>query len=310
MAATHSYTAGAMEREVVITRMFDAPRELVFQAWTEAKHMQNWWGPKYFTNPVCEMDVRVGGKWRIVMRGPGGAEYPCEGEYREIVAPERLVFTNNAVDAEGKRLLDGFTSVLFEEVAGNKTKLTLTTKAIGRVDSAPQMLAGMQMGWSQSLAKLEEMIAPASKVKREIVTTRTFDAPREVVFDAWTLPEHVAKWYGPTGFTLTTHQMDVKPGGQWNFIMHGPDGTDYDTKVVYMEVARPERLVYAHVVEPYFESTVTFEAEGGKTKLTMTGVFLSAEELEHAVKVYHADEGGRQTLARLAEFVSSLGPTA
>src|ERR1700693_5467916 len=156
MAATHSYAAGAMEREVVITRTFDAPRHLVFQAWTQAEHMRKWWGPKYFTNPVCEMDVRVGGRWRMVMRGPNGAEYPCEGEYREIVAPERLVFTNNAVDGQGKPLLDGFTTVIFEEAPGGRTKLTLTTRAIGRVDFAPRMLAGMEMGWSQSLAKLEE----------------------------------------------------------------------------------------------------------------------------------------------------------
>jgi uncharacterized protein YndB with AHSA1/START domain len=306
MAASNAYTAGRMEREVVITRIFDAPRHLVFQAWTEVEHMRNWWGPKSFTNPVCEMDVRVGGKWRIVMRGPDGAEYPCGGEYREIVPQERLEFTNNAIDAQGKPLLDGFTTVLFENAGGGKTKLTLITRAVGRVDFAPRMLAGMQMGWSQSLGKLEELVAPHSKAKRELVTTRVFDGPREMVFDAWTKQEHVAKWYGPNGFTLTIHSMDVRPGGQWNFIMHAPDGTDFDNRVIYMEVRRPERLVYAHVVEPYFESTITFEDAGGRTKLTLSSLFSSAEELEEAIRMFHADEGAKQTLERLAEFVASL----
>src|SRR5580704_17141265 len=105
--------AAAPEREVIITRIFDAPRSLVFKAWTDPKHIQRWWGPKGFTNPVCELDVRVGGAWRIVMRGPNGVDYPGSGVYREIVEPERLVFTNIAEDQEGNKLLDGFTTVTF-----------------------------------------------------------------------------------------------------------------------------------------------------------------------------------------------------
>jgi uncharacterized protein YndB with AHSA1/START domain len=92
----------AAKREVVITRVFDAPRGLVFKAWTDPKHMAQWWGPRGFTNPICELDARVGGAWRIVMRSPAGIEYPCGGVYREIVEPERLVFTNIATDNDGK----------------------------------------------------------------------------------------------------------------------------------------------------------------------------------------------------------------
>ena len=83
----------AEDREFVITRVFDAPRSLVFKMWTDPKHMAHWWGPKGFTNPVCEMDVRPGGAWRIVMRGPDGGEHPAKGVYREVVAPGRLVMT-------------------------------------------------------------------------------------------------------------------------------------------------------------------------------------------------------------------------
>src|SRR5580700_2538193 len=90
--------ASELEREVTITRLFDAPRELVFQAWTDPQHLAQWWGPKGFSNPICEADARPGGAWRIVMRGPDGAKYPCGGVYREIVESERLVFTNIAYD--------------------------------------------------------------------------------------------------------------------------------------------------------------------------------------------------------------------
>jgi uncharacterized protein YndB with AHSA1/START domain len=94
-------TANVAEREVVITRVFDAPRSLVFKAWTDPEHMARWWGPTGFTNTICELDARVGGAWRIVMRSPAGIEYPCGGVYRGIVEPERLVFTNIATDNEG-----------------------------------------------------------------------------------------------------------------------------------------------------------------------------------------------------------------
>ena len=146
------------EREVVITRIFDAPRALVFKAWTDPKHLKRWWGPKMFTNPVCEVDARVGGAWRIVMRGPDGVDYPCGGVYRKIVEPERLVFTNIATDNDGNPILDGLTTVTFEE-QGGKTKLTLTTRAVALVDYAAAYLQGMEAGWTQSLESLAEELA-------------------------------------------------------------------------------------------------------------------------------------------------------
>jgi uncharacterized protein YndB with AHSA1/START domain len=146
------------ERELVITRVFDAPRELVFQTWTDPKHLVRWWGPKGFTNPVCEVDLRVGGAWRIVMRAPDGAEYPGGGVYREIVPPERLVFTNGAMDKVGNPIIDGFTTVTFAD-EGGKTKLTLQTRAAGLVSYAARMLEGMEAGWTQSLERLSEELA-------------------------------------------------------------------------------------------------------------------------------------------------------
>jgi uncharacterized protein YndB with AHSA1/START domain len=146
------------EREVVITRVYDAPRALVFKAWIDPKHLKQWWGPKVFTNPVCEVDARVGGAWRIVMRAPDGVDYPCGGVYREIVEPERLVFTNIATDKDGNPILDGLTTVMFAE-EGRKTKLTLTTRAVALVDYAAAYLQGMEAGWTQSLETLAEELA-------------------------------------------------------------------------------------------------------------------------------------------------------
>ena len=151
-------TAPYGEGTVTLTRVFDAPRALVWKAWTDPKMMAQWFGPRGFTNPVCELDVRVGGNLRIVMRGPDGNDYPMKGVFREVVAPERLVFTNIALDKDGNHLLEGETTVTFAE-SNSKTTLTLRTHAVGLVPIAPQMLAGMEAGWTQSIDKLEELVA-------------------------------------------------------------------------------------------------------------------------------------------------------
>jgi uncharacterized protein YndB with AHSA1/START domain len=146
------------ERAVTMSRVYDAPRSLVFKAWADPKQLQRWWGPKGFTNPVCDVDLRVGGSWRIVMRAPNGEEYPGGGVYREIVEPERLVFTNNALDKDGNIILEGFTTVMFADASG-KTKLTLKSRAVARVPYAAAYLQGMEAGWSQTLDGLAEEVA-------------------------------------------------------------------------------------------------------------------------------------------------------
>lgn len=153
-----SAPAGATtRREVSLTRTFDAPIQLVWLAWTDPAHMARWWGPKGFTNPVCEIDVRQGGAIRIHMRGPDGTVYPMTGEFEEVVPPERLVFTSVARDQDGNALLEGHNVITFEDVGG-KTRLTVQSSAVGLAPIAPQMLAGMEMGWTQSLEKLADLV--------------------------------------------------------------------------------------------------------------------------------------------------------
>lgn len=151
-------TAPHGEATVTLTRVFDAPRALVWKAWTDPKMMAQWFGPRSFTIPVCELDVRVGGALRIVMRGPDGNDYPMKGVFREVASPERLVFTNIATDKDGRHLLEGETAITLVE-KGDRTALTLKTHAVGLVSIAPQMLAGMEAGWTQSIDKLQELVA-------------------------------------------------------------------------------------------------------------------------------------------------------
>ncbi len=148
------------EGTVTLTRVFDAPRELVWRAWTDAKHMAQWFGPRGFTSSVPELDARVGGTLRIVMHGPDGNDYPMKGVFKEVAPPSRLVFATIAVDNDGNHLLEGETTVTLED-EGGKTRMTVHSYAKGLVPLAPQMLAGMEAGWSQSLDKMGEALAGA-----------------------------------------------------------------------------------------------------------------------------------------------------
>jgi uncharacterized protein YndB with AHSA1/START domain len=156
MATGNTTTSEA--QELVLTRVFDAPRELVFKAWTDPQRVAQWWGPRCFTNPVCELDVRPGGAIRIHMRGPDGTVYPMTGVYQEVVEPERIVFTSAALDAEGNPLFEVLTTVTFVEQDG-KTKQTLHARVIKRTAEAAPYLKGMEAGWTQSLERLAESLA-------------------------------------------------------------------------------------------------------------------------------------------------------
>jgi uncharacterized protein YndB with AHSA1/START domain len=150
-----------------------------------------------------------------------------------------------------------------------------------------------------------------STADREMAFTRVFDAPRKMVWEAWTDPEQVSLWWGPRGFTTTIVAMDVKAGGEWRLVMHGPDGTDYPNKSVFTDVVPYERLGFKVSggkrggPAAQFEMTATFADEGAKTRLTMRMVFVSAEARDQNVREYGSIEGAKQTLERLAEHLSA-----
>jgi uncharacterized protein YndB with AHSA1/START domain len=144
--------------KLVLTRVFAAPRALVFKAWTEPKQMARWWGPKGFTNPVCEMDVRPGGAIRIHMRAPDGVEHPMTGFFREVVPPERLVFVCHVLpDEYGNPRLEVVNTVTFAERAG-KTTLTVQAMVMRAGPGTETAVGGMEAGWTQSLDRLADLV--------------------------------------------------------------------------------------------------------------------------------------------------------
>ena len=153
-----------MEKEIRIERILDVPVERVWDAWTKADKVKEWWGPNGVTNPVCEVDPRVGGALYIVMlAGPefgplAGERWPMMGIFSELKEPTTIVFSNNAIAEDSTLLLEGEIKVALAAI-GDKTKMALVARAVGLVPQAAQMLAGMEAGWTQSVDKLEKYLS-------------------------------------------------------------------------------------------------------------------------------------------------------
>jgi uncharacterized protein YndB with AHSA1/START domain len=313
-------TALKNKDELIITRIFDAPRELAWKAWTDPELFKSWWGPKNFTAPVSKIDLRVGGIYLYCMRGPDGKDYWGTGVYREIVPMERLVLTDSFADEKGNVVpashygmagdwpQELLVTVTFEEIGG-KTKMTLRHEGI----PAGMMRELTETGWSESFDKLAESIVTsgtriiAERGKQEVVITRVFDAPRELVFKAYTDPKLIPQWWGPKRFTTTVDRMDVRPGGIWRIVQRDPDGNIYAFQGVYHEVSSPERLVSTFEFEgtPGHISldTVTFEEHNDKTRLLSRSVFQSVEDRDEMLKE-GMEEGVAETMDRLAGLLA------
>jgi len=141
---------------------------------------------------------------------------------------------------------------------------------------------------------------------KELLISRTLNAPVELVWEVWTKPEHIAQWWGPDGFTNTIHTMNVEPEGEWDFIMHSPDGANFKNKSVFKEVVPLKKIVYEHVSHPWILATITFEERGEQTHLTWHMLFASAEEFLKVIKAHNAAEGQKQNVIRLAAYLEGL----
>jgi uncharacterized protein YndB with AHSA1/START domain len=306
--------AESKDRELVFTRVFDAPRELVWKAWTEPEHVSQWWGPRGFTTTIHDMDLRPGGIWRQTMHGPDGTNYPSKHVFIEVVKHERISYTLTG-GKEGDPVHQLEQTWTFE-AQGDKTKLTLRM-LFPSAEAMEQIVKtyGAVEGAKQTLDRLAEHLPTMSEKsnyvagdkEREVVITRVFDAPRELVFKAWTDPKIMKEWYGPKMFTNTVCELDVRVGGAWHIVMRGPDGVEYPGRGVYREIVKPERLVFTSEATDKDGkvilaglATVTFAEEGGKTKLTLR--VRATAMVDYAVAFLGGMEPGwSQSLDGLAE---------
>jgi uncharacterized protein YndB with AHSA1/START domain len=286
------------EREVVMTRVFHAPRRLVFEAWTKPELLQRWFGARGWSVPVCEIDLRPGGSYRYVMRGPDGVEAIMRGTYLEIDPPDRLVLTEcfEGFSEPGWRPEDETVNTIVLTELDGKTTWTLTTSYPSReLRDAAYALKQAWEGTSHSLDRLADLLRT-----RDLVVKRVFDAPVDQVWRAWTESEQVMRWWGPLGFTAPLAKMDVREGGTSLVCMRSPDGIDFYNAWTYTRIEPLEQIDYVltfadkegHPIDPAaiglppdlareVPHRLVFKAANGQTTLTVTEYgYLSDETLE------------------------------
>jgi uncharacterized protein YndB with AHSA1/START domain len=302
---------------IVSSRVFDYSRENLFDAFINPDHLVQWWGPDGFTNTIESFDPRPHGVWKVIMHGPDGVEYPSDNRFFEIVRPDRIVSRHLQPPAHNFTL-----SMLFVPESG-QTRLTWhmlfesageCTKLRSIISKANQQNFDRLQAFLKNKVVKSKTTSNENTADREILVSRVFDAPRELVWQAMTDPQHVIHWWGPRGFTTTVKTMEVRVGGAWELTMHGPDGANYPNKSIFKEVIKPERIVYSHGggrengPGAHFIATWSFEhTADDKTKLTIRMVFPSAKDRDIVVGEFGALEGARQTLERLSDHLPKMG---
>lgn len=289
-------TEETQDREIVISRVLDAPRERVFEAMTDPKQVVKWWGPNGFTTTIHEMDVKPGGAWRHTMHGPDGTDYPNKSIFLEVVKSERIVYQHaGGIEERGGACFKG--TWTFED-QGGKTKLTmrLTFASSEERDHTVKEYQAIE-GGKQTLERLDEYLEKKGKISTagpELVITRIFDAPRELVWKAWTDPKEMMKWWGPKIFRAPSCKIDFRVGGKYLFCMQSEIGEETWRKGiwstgVYKEIVPMEKIICTdcfadekgnivpgsyygmpEVVNLEMLVTVTFEVyQKNKTKMTL-----------------------------------------
>lgn len=223
--------------EFLMVREFAVPRDLVFKAWTDPKHLAQWWGPGGFTNPVCEWDARPGGKIYDIMRAPNGQDFPMGGEFREVVPPEKVAFVCGPLNEKGEMIFEFLHTAIFIEEKG-KTKMTLRSKVLRTTPEANRYISGFEAGMGSSLERLAELLA------WPFVITHEFAAKRDVVWKAWTEREQLMKWFGPKGSTMTVANLDFRVGGTFHYCQRINEKMELWGKFIYREIVPPEKLVW------------------------------------------------------------------
>jgi uncharacterized protein YndB with AHSA1/START domain len=296
MAEKNKSESTVLEKEMIITRVVDAPRELVWNAWVDPQQVVKWWGPRGFSATIHEMNVKPGGIWNLTLHGPNGVDYPDQSVFVEVVKHEKIVFEHSG-SKEGGKTDSTFRSTWVFEDLGGKTRITLTN-AFPTAEALQHVIKnyGAVEGGQQTLGRLAEQVEkPSSK---EFVITRVFNAPRELVFKAWIEPERFAKWFGPKGVAVKSAKQDLRPGGSLHTCMVTLDGREMWGKMVYREIAPPEKLVYInsfsdekggltrHPMSATWPlemlTTVVLKEKDGKTELTLTWVPINATTEETA----------------------------
>jgi uncharacterized protein YndB with AHSA1/START domain len=314
------------DTEIVFSRVLQAPRELVWQAWTDPQHIVQWWGPRGFTNTTKRFEFRVGGYWEHVMHGPDGTDYPNKARFLEIVPGERITYLlggGSDLEADERRGASFRATWTFAREGENLTRLT------GRMvfpskEARDRVVRdyGAVEGGKQTLERAAEHVS--AMLTKPFVIAREFAAPRALVWQVWTEQEHFMAWFSPKGFKNTHARMDLRPGGMYHYGLATPDGKEFWGKAAYREIVPPAKLVWINSfsdpdggitrhpfsADPWplqMLTVVTFAEHAGKTTVTISWTPFDATDAERATFEKGRDsmkQGWTGTLDQLTAYLA------
>ncbi|MEO7100254.1 MAG: SRPBCC domain-containing protein [Luteolibacter sp.] len=256
-----------MSESITIEARVKAPVEKVWQFWTEPRHIIRWCAASEdWHTPRAEMDLRVGGKFTQRMEAKDGSfGFDFGGIYDAVIPNELLEYSLE----DGRKVKVGF---------AREDDETIVTETFDAETENPVEM--QRNGWQSILDHFKTYAEWTAQPQRELVGSRVIDAPIALVWQAWTDPKHLAKWWGPNGFFSTFSDFELRENGPSRFVMHGPDGTNYDNALVYAEIVPPRKIVLDHVSNPHFTAIVTFTEHGSRTEVKFQQIFDSVEVCE------------------------------
>lgn len=309
--------------EIHITRIYDAPVKMVWEAWTDPKQAAHWWGPRGFTITTHSKDLRSGGTWHYTMHGPDGVDYPNLAKYLEVEKHSRLVYDHGGYFDRPPLFR---VTVQFTEIKG-KTKMEMSM-ALPTPEAAEETRKFIKKaGGNATWDRLAEYLEKESSGKEKFVINRSFDAPLDLMFKVWTQPEQFAEWLGPTGSSMKFIRAEIKTGGNSFYQMKNADGSVMYGKINYLEIKKPDLLIYTqefcdekekmsrHPHAPTWPETMLTvvnltEEAPDKTRVTITwepyGKF-TPEELDTFIKAKGGmTQGWTGSLDKLEELFEKL----
>ena len=268
--------------EIKMTRIYEAPIQAVWDAWTDPVQVAQWWGPRGFTLTTHSRDLRTGGSWHYTMHGPDGVDYPNNTRYLEVEEKSKLVYDHGGY-ADRPPLFR--VTVLFSEVDG-KTRMDMSM-ALPTPEAAEETRNFIKKaGGNATWDRLAEYLEKEASGKEQFVINQTFDAPLELMFEMWSNPRHLSQWLPPTGFHMQFIRSDIQPGGSTFYFMTNDADVKMYGRAEYLKIEKPDHVVYTqqfcdenekitrHPMAPTWPetmlTTVKLTEEGpGRTRVTV-----------------------------------------
>lgn len=311
--------------EITITRTVHAPRQRVWDVFTQAEHIEHWWGPNGFTNTILAMEVQVGGLWRYVMHGPDGTDYPNWIRYAELEAPARMAYAHGGDDPENAEF---HAEVTLQDLGDSTTQVTLRLQLASPEQRAQLVASGAVQGGEQTLARLDAYVS-ATPDAECFAISHSFQAPLAQVWQAWSEPERFAQWWGPAGCTIQLQKMDFRPGGETHYAMVWPGAPAMWGKFIYGAIVPQQSIEFFNSFAneagdiaraPFFDdwplqvlNTVHFSEKDGQTTLALRSGPVNATPAERrrfAELFESMSQGFGGTFAQLEAHLQNPAATA